>query len=129
MICSDARGSLVKLYHFNQSCVNHASPQLKTWNVGQPVTVVDQTHSTDMNQLSFGKHTFETSRSQVAIYRRKMILRQVEIFHGHDEENDDISQCTAFLTGYTIADAGNTIYDLELVPIWASPADVGVYNQ
>ena len=65
---------------------------------------------------------------QVAFYRRNMLLRRVGIFHGYDDEKDDISQCTAFLTGYTIADAGHTVYDLEPVPFWASPAEVAVYN-
>ena len=55
---------------------------------------------------------------QVAIYRRNMILRRVGIYHGNDEDDDDISQCTEFLTAFTIADAGHTTYDLDPVPLW-----------
>ena len=127
--CEKITDAQVKLYRLNKSCVDHASPQLKTWNVGQPEMATRQKHSINMKQLSFGKHTLETSKSQWwMIFRRNLILRRFGIFHGCDGKNDDISQCselTSFLsrqtlTGYTIADVCHMIYDLEPVPIWTS---------
>jgi hypothetical protein len=56
-----------------------------------------------------------------------MLLRSVG--HFNDSDDDDISNCTDLLELYSAEDAQHYKYDLQPVPIWASPKEVMIYTQ
>ena len=91
--CEKITGEIVSLQQILRGPLKPTIVQMERWAAG------DGNASEAFNKHKANELWEAHARNpQVAIYRRNIMLRRVGLYHSHEDDDDDISQCTDFLT-------------------------------